>query len=80
MSLSNFKYNVPDINLISDDFYRVLEPHVNLTFFGAGSVKQLFERERKKQFLVDRPRSKRRRKRDKKGGNEQTVVVVDVGC
>jgi hypothetical protein len=70
MSLSNFEQNFFDINLVGDDFYRVLEPHVNLTFFGAGSVKQLFENERKKQFLVDRPRMKRRRKRDKKGGNK----------
>jgi len=68
MSLSDFVNFIDGFN--SGDFYRVLEPHVNLTFFGADSVKELFDRERKKQFLVDRPRSKRRRKRDKKGGND----------
>ncbi len=39
-------------------------------------MKQIFEYESKKQFLVDRPRMKRRRERDKKGGYKRSVVVV----
>ena len=82
MSLSNIKVNMSylpqEVNIISNElessedlFFREMERHFNATYFGADSMKHLFESEERKRFLVDRP--KQRKKRDKKGGKERNI-------
>jgi hypothetical protein len=67
--LKDFRVNDDSLN-VRQEVLRHLEPHFNLTFFGVDSLQQLFDREHKKRFLVDRSKVfGRRRKRDKKGGN-----------
>ena len=60
-----------------------MDPHLNAAFFGANSMKHLFEIEERKKFLVDRPR--RRKRRDKKGGGNSIecnfkINCIDFGC
>ena len=71
LNVNNFNVFNSDENSVREEFYRNLEASFfNLTLFGANSIEHLFEREKSKRFLVDRPnlvsRSGRRR-RDQKG-------------
>jgi hypothetical protein len=73
--LKDFRVNDDSLN-VRQEVLRHLEPHFNLTFFGVDSLQQLFDREHKKRFLVDRPKVfGRRRKRDKKGGNINYITI-----
>ena len=87
MSLSNIEVNVSylpqQVNIISNElklsedlFFSEMERHFNATYFGADSMKHLFESEERKRFLVDRPKQRKkgpRKKRDKKGGKERII-------
>lgn len=68
--VKNLNYLPQEVNTIEvkfEDFIQSeIDPHLNAAFFGANSMKHLFEIEERKKFLVDRPR--RRKRRDKKGG------------